>query len=571
MHWSGHGPGMRFGSVLLGVTALSSAAGCTSHDAAKVRVDHSTAAPVAALADTGPVPGSVTESWHVDLPLGSMAKPEPPRLVNGQLVVASSRGLDVFDASTGKERWHYREPGRGFRGYAATAGVLVAMTDQPDDPENESLRRRVGLDAGTGRILWTSRDKGVPFTTGEFSDVVAGGGVVPMKKVEYGDDLFGVDARSGHTRWTRDHVGGRGCETNELPLRGTDGSLLLFTVTCHGRDRILALDPATGRKRWRKDVVPPPGEDVLGTSVSGGMALIQYETGYSIVAADGRELAGGGGIACYLECRLRTTAGHAVVLPTDGGLGVSAKRHVLIVDTRTGRTTVSDIGEAYSALTVAGGRVYGLHQHVFTTFMARLLPSGLDVIDPATGAVQPRPLPFATSVSDEEPGEPAVDWMAVAGGRLYTRRVLDETARVTAYTTTKPGGPAGLGGVRATDWPDACHIAPGFKADDHPSTVDRTATIGSTTLRNVGCIVGDGITTVGVAWVAVSPEQAHALLTMPATARKAHVDGADEAYSVSDSSDLWIRVGRYVIRVNDLDAKNRIRVASAVAQELRRR
>jgi len=571
MHWSGDGPGMRFASVLLGVTVLSSAAGCTSHDAAKVRVDHSTAAPVAALADTGPVPGAVTESWHVDLPFGSMTKPEPPRLVNGQLVVASSRGLDVFDASTGKERWHYREPGRGFGGYAATAGVLVAMTYQQDDPENEPLRRRVGLDAGTGRVLWTSRDKGIPFTTGVFSDVVAGGGVLPMKKVEYGDDLFGVDARSGHTRWTRDNVGGRGCETSELPTQGTDGSLLLFKVTCHGRDRILALDPATGRKRWRKNLAPSSGEDVLGTSVSGGTALIQYETGYRIVAADGREPAGSGGIECYLECRLQTTAGHIVVVPMDGGLGVSAKRHVLIVDTRTGRTTVGDIGEAYSTLTAAGGRVYGLHRHLFTTYVARLLPSGLDVIDPATGAVQARPLPFATSVTDDEPGEPAADWMAVAGGRLYTRRVLDETARVTAYATTKPGGPAGLGGVRAADWPDACHLAPGFKADVHPSAVDRTATIGSTTLRNAGCIVGDGITIVGVAWVAVSPEQAHALLTMPATARKAHVDGADEAYSVSDSDDLWIRVGRYVIRVNDLHAKRRIRVASAVAKELRRR
>lgn len=154
MSWSGHGPGMRLASVLLGVTVLSSAAGCTSHDAAKVRVDHSTAAPVAALADTGPVPGSVTESWHVDLPLkadgfGPMDTPDLPRLVNGQLVVVSPRGLDVFDASTGKERWHYREPGRGFRGYAATAGVLVAMTYQPDDPENESRSRRIGLDAET--------------------------------------------------------------------------------------------------------------------------------------------------------------------------------------------------------------------------------------------------------------------------------------------------------------------------------------------------------------------------------------------------------------------------------------
>jgi outer membrane protein assembly factor BamB len=571
---------MRFGRVLLGLTVLATAAGgCTSHDAPKApkaRVDQSTAAPVAALADTGPVPGSVTESWHVDLPrpvdrLGATETPEPPRLVNGQLVLASSRGLDVYDASTGKERWHYREPGRALRGYAATAGVLVAMTVQPDDSENPSLSRRIGLDAGTGRVLWTGRNDGVGFTEGTPSEVVASGGVVPMRKGEHSGDVFGVDARSGRTRWKRGHVGERGCETNDTVSRGTDGSLLLFRETCHGRDRILALDPVTGRERWRKDVVSPPGEGAPDTSVSGGMALIKYTTAFSIVAADGRELATGGDIGCYAQCRLQTTAGHALVVPMGNELGISSKPQTLIVDTRTGRKTTSPIGAAYLALTVAGGRVYGLHQHIATTDITKLLPAGLDVIDPATGTVRPRPLPFATSVVDDEPGEPAADWMAVAGGRLYLRRLLDKTERVTSYATTRPGGPAGLGGVRAADWPDACHVVPGFKAGDYPPAADRAATIGSTTLRNVECGVGDGATRVRTEWVAASPEQAHALLTMPATAQKTHVDGADEAYSLDDANDLWIRVGRFLMRVDDLDAKTRIRVASAMAKALRRR
>ena len=49
------------------------------------------------------------------------------------------------------------------------------------------------------------------------------------------------------------------------------------------------------------------------------------------------------------------------------------------------------------------------------------------------------------------------------------------------------------------------------------------------------------------------------------------MDGADEACSDDDSFDLWIRVGRYVTRVNDIDAKARVRVASAVVKGLRRR
>jgi outer membrane protein assembly factor BamB len=574
MDWSDHRPGVRLGSVLLSLSVLAPAAGCTSHEAPKARVDQTTAAPVPALADTGPVPGSITESWHVDIPRAVEShnapdRPPPPRLVNGQLVEASSRGLDVYDANTGRERWHYREPGRGFLGYIATAGALVAMTYQGDDPDDLSQGRQVGLDASTGRTLWTRRNDGVGFTTGTGA-IVAGGGVVPMLKGEHDDVAFGVDARSGHTRWKRDRVGERGCETDADTSRETDGSLLLFRETCHGSKRILALDPATGRERWRKDV-SRPGDETPETGVSGGIALIRFEDDYRVIAADGRELTRGTELGCYVDCRLQTVAGHALVMPVGDQRGVSSPSRTLVVDTRTGHTTTSPIGAAYLALTAAGGSVYGLHSHIFEADVTRLLPSGLDVIDPATGTVRPRPLPFATSVLGNDPGETPPDWLAVAGGRVYTRRSLDKTIRVTSYATTEPGGPAALGGVRAADWPDTCHIAPGLKAGDFPPAADRAATIGSTTLRNVACRVGDESTLVRTEWVAASPEQAHTLLTMPATARKTHVDGADEAFSLDDESEAWLRVGRYVMQVFDLDARTRTRVASAVAKGLRNR
>lgn len=582
MNRSGRGPRRRFGRVLPVLAALLLAAGCTSDggpgSAPRVRLDHSTAVPAAPLADTGPVPGSVTESWRVDIPLAvdrfrSREIEKSPRLLNGQLVVASSHGLDVYDAATGKERWHYHEPGRELGGYAATAGVLVAMTQQPDS-EDKSSSRRVGLDAGTGRVLWTSRDKGVRFTSDADSEVVAGGGVVPMRKREFADGLFGVDARSGRIRWTRERVGKKGCETSDITNQGNDGSLLLFRETCHYRNRILALDPATGRVRWRKEIVQQPNEEVSRASVSGGIALITYMTGFRLFAADGHELAGKSDLGCAVWCRLQTTAGYAVVAPMIEDIEGSEKHQGLIVDTRTGRATVYPVNESYSALTAAGGRVYGLHQHVSASISTELLPSGLDVIAPATGVVQPRPLPFATTrYSDVQPGEPTADWMAVAGGRLYTERLLGETVRVTSYTTTRPGGPAELGGVREKDWPDACRLAPGFELGINSKAADRSATIGSTTLRSVLCDFNtdDGFGTVETAWVAASPEQAHALLTMPTPARKAHVDGADEAYSLNDSEDLWIRVGRYVVRVKGFHTKDRIQLASAVAQELRKR
>jgi hypothetical protein len=53
------------------------------------------------------------------------------------------------------------------------------MTSAPEDPGVEPRGRRVGLDAGTGRVLWTTRDTGGGFPVGVSFEVVAGGGVVP--------------------------------------------------------------------------------------------------------------------------------------------------------------------------------------------------------------------------------------------------------------------------------------------------------------------------------------------------------------------------------------------------------
>src|SRR5262249_26771264 len=160
---------------------------------------------------------------------------------------------------------------------------------------------------------------------------------------------------------------------------------------------------------------------------------------------------------------------------------------------------------------------------------------------------QPRPLPFSTHRYPADPGEPSVGWAAVAGGRLYARRVIGRTVRVTAYTTTEPGEPAALRGVPAADWPDAGRLAPGAQAGDDPSAADRTVSLGTTTLHDLVCAVkAAGLTTVETAWVAASPKQAHALLTGTTAAATPHVDGADEAFSGGSSEFLWIRVGRYI-------------------------
>ena len=140
--------------------------------------------------------------------------------------------------------------------------------------------------------------------------------------------------------------------------------------------------------------------------------------------------------------------------------------------------------------------------------------------------------------------------------------------RVTSYTTAEPGEPAALGGVSPADWPDACRLVPGAKAMDRP----RAVTIGTTTLHDVACTVPvRAITTLETAWVAASPEQAHALLAEPKAAARPHVDGADETFSGGSSEYLLIRVGRSIVRIGNLDERDRIQVAATVARALRKR
>jgi hypothetical protein len=113
---------------------------------------------------------------------------------------------------------------------------------------------------------------------------------------------------------------------------------------------------------------------------------------------------------------------------------------------------------------------------------------------------------------------------------------------------------------------------PGAEAADNPPAADRRVTLGTTTLPDLVCAVkAAGLTTVETAWVAASPKQAHALLTGTTSAAKPHVDGADEVFSGGSPEFLWIRVGRYIERIDSADAREGIRVASAVAKQLRKR
>jgi outer membrane protein assembly factor BamB len=492
--------------------------------------------------------------------------------VDGQIVVVTDLGVDVYDATTGRPRWHYHEPGRKPRGYAETAGSLVVATNGPSEEDKD---RWVGLEAKTGRIMWTSGERGLPLGSDEGLETAAGQGVVAVMPEghDFGHEIRGIDARTGRDRWLW-KVPGHDCDADPFIQHDndtdSDESLLLVREICSGRSRASALDPATGKVRWARDV--PDGATIIARH---GYTLIGDAKGLVIVAADGRELVGArNGHVCG-RCRFEVAGGHGVV--TD----LSADdRQPLLVDLRDGRVTPGPAtglaGQRYLTVTTAGGQMYALRRQVSrqNSFSSELLPAGLDVIDPAARTLVSRPLPFAFAATNSRLGLADVDWIAVAGGRLYTSRTVADTIRIAAYVISKPGNPAELGGVKQSDWPNACTVAPGYEPDDPQFSGFTTATIGTVSLRHVKCsyqMKDDASATLTIRWVAPTPDDAHRLLiTEPKQPPQDRVDGADEAYLVSSASELWFRAGRYVVSLDEATPEADA-LASAAAKFLRTR
>jgi outer membrane protein assembly factor BamB len=548
---------MRLRPVLIGLATFLVAACSAGHKgkdpgAPKVKVDHSTTGAAApALVDAGPVAGTLGESWHVDTrPPRDSADPQVfRRLVAGQLIVGTVTGVEAYDAGSGRARWHYREPGRTVTGYAETSGSLVVMTADPDLARGSS--RWTGLATATGRVRWTAPRPGYQLMSGGL-DVAAGQGVLPVLPLSGTGGVRGLDASTGRIRWTRP-VAERGCRTpilDQLGAQDTDGSLFALREECADRVRVLAVDPATGAVRWAHDA-----DRRAVTVLRRGTALIDGAKGV-VVAADGHDV--GGGRPCPAPCRFAVAGARAVV---------TSATQALTVDLASGRVTARPLVAPYGALAVAGGQVYGVRRHLGDG----LLPAALDVIDPAAGTVRTGPAPFALAERPGDAGERDVPWIGVSGRRLYAGHQVSGVFRTTSYETTSAGLPGELGGVRESDWPDACAVAPGYRPASSPSTA--AVTIGPVALHGLSCayrLAGDTDVSLAIAWVAPTPDDARRLLAVDWKAQPVQVDGADEAYALPSPAVLWFRAGRYVVRIGQSGLEARA-LASAVAKHLRTR
>jgi outer membrane protein assembly factor BamB len=527
--------------------------------------DHrTTAEPAPPLLDVGPPPGPVALGWQLNTvvrrsglsPYDQVAH----ALVDGQLVVVTTRGLDVRDARTGKRRWHYHREDWVLLGWAATRNNLVAYVERAGHRDNRMI---LGFDAAGGRLLWRQRDE-VPAAT-ERSTLrwPAGSGVVLTTSADDRGMLRGRSVITGEQVWT--HALPRGCT---LPEAGTyasdaDDALAAIALDCGDSSKVLAIDPRTGQTRWvREFAAPDPpevavrGEVVL---VSDGTALRAYDqAGKEFLTRPGDDVCGA------TMCPAVISGGDLIVVYRSGP--GDAGRQLEAIQISSHRSVWRRAAPAYPALVAKGDRVYALRPNLAPD----LRPAGIDVIAAGDGwtTTVPAPLVVPPGLTRARP------WLAAGGGLLYVSvpEALPSPSgavRLLALRAAAGGpGPAELGGVPAADWPDACGLLNRRDLPGGHHSRPVYVTVGAVRLpRPVSCTYepdGDrrrrsgqeqsaGAPTVTVEWVADTAASASGLLAAlrasEPQARSAEI--GDEAYELNPSSGMIaVRVGRYLVGVS---------------------
>lgn len=253
-------------------------------------IDATTAAP-----STPTPPLNDVDQRIFSIPLGSTPSASDTR--SDLQIVSTKTGFAVLRAnrvtvygSDGEERWHYARTGpadvllRHMQVFDQGATVVL-------DAGKESLSAaplHVGLDADTGRLLWTSHDR-------ELGDV--------LQLFELGPTLHAVNWVYGGRPWTRvDTRTGQHAQTKEQPRCDGDRydtpTLIVLVGMCEpdkGSTRVYTFDPATAERRWAspplqynspRDVIASTGPDSFLISSYGqipGPYGIPENTGVTLV------------------------------------------------------------------------------------------------------------------------------------------------------------------------------------------------------------------------------------------------------------------------------------------------
>ncbi len=546
-----------------------------------------THAPQPPLADLGPPAGPVTTSWQLTTPVGDSELPAYDHvaytIVDGQLVIVSGHGLNVRDARTGEERWHYYRGQWSLLGWARTGQVLVAYLERTGHRGN---RLMVGLDAVSGTLLWRQRGDVPAATERTTLRWPAGNGVVIVTE-DGRDTLYGRSTTTGRQLWSKRLA--HGCLLPEaMPYAsGSSDSVAAFSLDCGTRERVLAVDPRSGRTLFAVNAAHTSTHSAVW--VGGDVTAVFDGTGlYAYDRLGHRFLVRGGTDVCRDMCPTAVTGGHLLIAYGPGRRDDddTATRRLESVDISSGSVSWQREMPGYTALSVAGGLVYALRSHLADP----LLPAGIDVIDPLTGGGTTVPAPMVV-----RPGLDGVrPWLGAGGGLLYIALPAARPrpfggARLMALRGGIRGlGPPELAGVPAADWPDACslltkHDLPhGYSGDPAPASIEGLRLPAGCTYRprHRGPRTSDGpqretgTLSVTVQWVASNAGAASALFAAARdTQNNVHdpVRVGDAAYAVGvPSGTVTMRVGRTIVTVTAGMPGAATRMAAVVAAHLRK-
>ncbi|MBB2988861.1 hypothetical protein FHR72_000318 [Mycolicibacterium iranicum] len=185
-----------------------------------------------------------------------------------------------YAGDTGHRRWRFPldviggacEPSSlRSTGTAADAVVIVqCLRGTPSYSSTRATRPALltGIDAMTGRVLWTNGDNWRLRST-----TVTGADVVPVLR---GDDIGSLDPHTGKLRWVK-HFGQDGCEGNLVGLRNATQDVVYFPV-CAEEVMLHVVDGRTGDERTVRVDPPQPGvefDTVELAAAAGDVVVLQ--------------------------------------------------------------------------------------------------------------------------------------------------------------------------------------------------------------------------------------------------------------------------------------------------------
>jgi outer membrane protein assembly factor BamB len=496
-----------------------------------------TAHPATTARPGAAAPSDLGIAWRADLPANG------DFLATDDVVVAAGPHAVVgIDGRTGQQRWQYAPPaGFTIQNWRLTAGVVVLASDTVSNPVERPTDLRwqtTGLDAATGRRLWTDADRPELQPTGLYvlqpaapQDVAASGDTVLTPRFDDATDapvgIVALAARTGEVSWDQSldgwtAPGFSGCALavggdfigTEAPLLAAGDRVVVFVARCQQGTALVGLDPHTGATRW---VVPLSGDPVDRLLTDGDAILVGQGRRGTIVDPDG-QVRFQGDIPPG-ERRLAVVGDVAVIAGTDG-----TSDPITGVDLRTGRTlwthprpsaeSPQDLrAGTYRELATVDGAVLGYRFNAGGRTSGpeiavpgdHLLAAAVDRIDPATGATTPTALPVT------------------GDGRIAATRLLlvSSGVRLLALRLAPDGTPPTDHAPAPPDrWPDACAALTSDQLralwpNSTPTVQKQYASVLDRPLpAPVHCDYGDpaGGMVVAIRWVAANPRSAGLLV-----------------------------------------------------------